>query len=177
MFGTIFIRVIFTLAFTGMAWHATAAEILTSARQAYITDFESGKVLFAKNAEVPMKPASMAKIMTVFVVFQRIADGSLRLENKFLVSEKAWRKGGSKTFVEVGSRVSVNDLLHGVIVQSGNDAAIVLAEGIAGTEDAFAEEMNFGEKIGYDTDQFSKCDRMARPRFADQCKRFEYFNN
>ena len=142
-------QVIFIVAFTGMAWHATAAEILTSAKQAHITDFESGKVLFAKNAEVPMKPASMAKIMTVFVVFQRIADGSLRLENKFLVSEKAWRKGGSKTFVEVGSRVSVNDLLHGVIVQSGNDAAIVLAEGIAGTEDAFAEEMNFwAKKLG-----------------------------
>ena len=132
-----------------MAWHATAAEILTPAQQAYITDFGSGKVLFAKNAEVPMKPASMAKIMTVFVVFQRLADGSLQLDDKFLVSEKAWRKGGSKTFVEVGSRVSVNDLLHGVIVQSGNDAAIVLAEGIAGTEDAFAEEMNFwATKLG-----------------------------
>ena len=132
-----------------MAWYAKAAEIITPAEQAYITDFESGKVLFAKNAEVPMKPASMAKIMTVFIVFQRITDGSLKLDDKFLVSEKAWRKGGSKTFVEVGSRVSVNDLLHGVIVQSGNDAAIVLAEGIAGTEDAFAEEMNFwAEKFG-----------------------------
>ena len=132
-----------------MAWHATAAEILTPAKQAYITDFESGKVLFSKDAEVPMKPASMAKIMTVFIVFQRLADGSLQLDDKFLVSEKAWRKGGSKTFVEVGSRVSVDDLLHGVIVQSGNDAAIVLAEGIAGTEDAFAEEMNFwAQKLG-----------------------------
>ena len=142
-------QIIVTAAFTSMAWQATAAEILTPAKQAYITDFESGKVLFAKNAEVPMKPASMAKIMTVFVVFQRLADGSLQLDDKFLVSEKAWRKGGSKTFVEVGSRVSVNDLLHGVIVQSGNDAAIVLAEGIAGTEDAFAKEMNFwAEKLG-----------------------------
>ena len=142
-------QIIVTAAFTSMAWQATAAEILTPAKQAYITDFESGKVLFAKNAEVPMKPASMAKIMAVFVVFQRLDDGSLQLDDKFLVSEKAWRKGGSKTFVEVGSRVSVNDLLHGVIVQSGNDAAIVLAEGIAGTEDAFAKEMNFwAEKLG-----------------------------
>ncbi len=149
MFGSFFIQIIVTAAFTAMAWHATAAEILTPAKQAYITDFESGKVLFAKNAEVPMKPASMAKIMTVFLIFQRLADGSLQLDDKFLVSEKAWRKGGSKTFVEVGSHVSVNDLLHGVIVQSGNDAAIVLAEGIAGTEDAFAEEMNFwAEKLG-----------------------------
>ena len=99
------------------------------------------------------------------------------LRISFLYLKKHGEKAGSKTFAEVGSRVSVNDLLHGVIVQSGNDAAIVLAEGIAGTEDAFAEEMNYWEKTGYDTDQFSKCDRMARPRFADQCKRFEYFNN
>jgi D-alanyl-D-alanine carboxypeptidase (penicillin-binding protein 5/6) len=149
VFGTFFIRVIVAAALTGMTWPAIAAEILTPAKQAYITDFESGKVLFAKDADLPMKPASMAKIMTVFVVFQRLADGSLQLDDKFLVSEKAWRKGGSKTFVEVGSRVSVNDLLHGVIVQSGNDAAIVLAEGIAGTEDAFAEEMNFwAQKLG-----------------------------
>ena len=149
MFGKFFIRVIVTATFTATAWHANAAEILTPAKQAYITDFESGKVLFAKDSEVLMKPASMAKIMTVFVVFQRLVEGSLQLDDKFLVSEKAWRKGGSKTFVEVGSRVSVDDLLHGVIVQSGNDAAIVLAEGIAGTEDAFAEEMNYwAQKLG-----------------------------
>jgi len=142
-----FLRQILTgVMFFGMAQTAFAAEILTPAKQAYITDFESGKILFAKDAEIAMKPASMAKIMTVFIVFQRIADGSLQFDDKFLVSEKAWRKGGSRSFVEVGSRVSVNDLLHGVIVQSGNDAAIVLAEGIAGTEDAFAEEMNFWAK-------------------------------
>jgi D-alanyl-D-alanine carboxypeptidase (penicillin-binding protein 5/6) len=171
VFGTIFIRVIFSVAFTVMAWHATAAEILTSAKQAYITDFESGKMLFAKNAEVPMKPASMAKIMTVFVVFQRIVDGSLRLENKFLVSEKAWRKGGSKTFVEVGSRVSVNDLLHGVIVQSGNDAAIVLAEGIAGTEDAFAEEMNFwAKKLGMTQTNFRNATGWPDPDLQTSAK-------
>jgi len=136
-------------AVTSFAWSASAAEILTPARYVYITDFESGKVLFAKDAEAPMKPASMAKIMTIFIVFQRIVDGSLRLDDSFLVSEKAWRKGGSRSFVEVESRVSVSDLLHGVIVQSGNDAAIVLAEGIAGTEDAFAEEMNYwAKKLG-----------------------------
>ena len=171
MFGTIFMQVIFIVALTGMAWHATAAEILTSAKQAHITDFESGKVLFAKNAEVPMKPASMAKIMTVFVVFQRIADGSLQLENKFLVSEKAWRKGGSKTFVEVGSRVSVDDLLHGVIVQSGNDAAIVLAEGIAGTEDAFAEEMNFwAKKLGMTQTNFRNATGWPDPDLQTSAK-------
>ena len=149
MIGKFLKRLVCLAAVTSFAWSASAAEMLTPARHVHITDFESGKVLFAKDAEAPMKPASMAKIMTVFIVFQRIADGSLRLDDSFLVSEKAWRKGGSRSFVEVGSRVSVSDLLHGVIVQSGNDAAIVLAEGIAGTEDAFAEEMNYwAEKLG-----------------------------
>ncbi len=161
----------FAVAFIGMAWHATAAEILTPAKQAYITDFESGKVLFAKDAEVPMKPASMAKIMTVFIVFQRVADGSLQLDDKFLVSEKAWRKGGSRSFVEVGSRVSVSDLLHGVIVQSGNDAAIVLAEGIAGTEQAFAEEMNFwAEKLGMTQTNFRNATGWPDPDLQTSAK-------
>ena len=171
MFGTFFIRSIVAVSFTCMALHATAAEILTPAKQAYITDFESGKVLFAKDAEVPMKPASMAKIMTIFIVFQRLADGSLKQNDKFLVSEKAWRKGGSKTFVEVGSRVSVNDLLHGVIVQSGNDAAIVLAEGIAGTEDAFAEEMNFwAQKLGMTQTNFRNATGWPDPDLQTSAK-------
>ena len=161
----------FAVVFIGMAWHATAAEILTHAKQAYITDFESGKVLFAKDAEVPMKPASMAKIMTVFIVFQRVADGSLQLNDEFLVSEKAWRKGGSRSFVEVGSRVSVSDLLHGVIVQSGNDAAIVLAEGIAGTEQAFAEEMNFwAEKLGMTQTNFRNATGWPDPDLQTSAK-------
>ena len=161
----------FAVAFIGMAWHASAAEILTPAKQAYITDFESGKVLFSKDAEVPMKPASMAKIMTVFIVFQRVTDGSLQLDDKFLVSEKAWRKGGSRSFVEVGSRVSVSDLLHGVVVQSGNDAAIVLAEGIAGTEQAFAEEMNFwAEKLGMTQTNFRNATGWPDPDLQTSAK-------
>ena len=149
----------------------SAAEILTPAKQAYITDFESGKVLFSKNAEAQMKPASMAKIMTVFIVFQRIAEGSLRLDDKFFVSEKAWRKGGSRSFVEVESKVSVSDLLHGVIVQSGNDAAIVLAEGIAGTEDAFAEEMNFwAKKLGMTNTNFRNATGWPDPELTTTAK-------
>ena len=89
--------------------NVVAAEILTPARQVYISDFETGKVLFSKDAEQPMKPASMAKIMTVFIVFQRITEGSLNLEDKFYVSEKAWRKGGSRSFLEVESKVTIND--------------------------------------------------------------------
>ena len=120
-----------------------AADIDTSAEFAYVTDFASGKVLMDKDPDSPMKPASMAEIMTVYVAFQRIADGSLSLDDTFLISEKAWRKGGSKTFVEVGKQVAVRDLLMGVVVQSGNDAAIAIAEGISGTESGFAEEMNY----------------------------------
>ncbi len=123
--------------------NVNAAQIDSSAEFAYITDFASGKVLVEKSPDAPMKPASMAKIMTVYIAFQRIKEGSLSLDDTFLISEKAWRKGGSKTFVEVGKQVSVDDLLHGIIVQSGNDAAIAIAEGISGTEEGFAEEMNF----------------------------------
>ena len=109
---------------------------------AYITDFDSGRVLMNKNGDAPMKPASMAKIMTTYLAFERIANGSLTMDDTFIVSEKAWKKGGSRTFLDPGSTVTLSDLLHGVIVQSGNDAAIVLAEGLSGSEDAFADEMN-----------------------------------
>lgn len=128
---------------TGMMASAKAAQIDTSADFAFVTDFATNKVLVAKSPDSPMKPASMAKIMTVYIAFSRIKEGNLALDDQILISEKAWRKGGSKTFIEVGKRVAVRDLLNGIIVQSGNDAAIAIAEGISGTEDGFAEEMNF----------------------------------
>lgn len=134
---------------------AMAAEIDTSAEYAFVTDFASGKVLTEKEPDALMKPASMAKIMTVYIAFDRIADGSLALDDTFLISEKAWRKGGSKTFVEVGKQVSVRDLLYGIVVQSGNDAAIAIAEGISGTEEGFAEEMNYvARKLGMENTVF-----------------------
>lgn len=139
---------------TGIAV-STAAEIDTSAEYAFVTDFGSGKVLMEKEPDTLMKPASMAKIMTVYIAFERIADGSLSLDDTFLISEKAWRKGGSKTFVEVGKEVSVRDLLFGVVVQSGNDAAIAIAEGISGTEEGFSEEMNYvARKLGMENTVF-----------------------
>ena len=143
------------VALLGAGMPVFATEITSPAKQAHVTDFVTGKVLFSKNAGAPMKPASMAKIMTVFVAFQRIADGQLGMDDKFTISEKAWKKGGSRTFLEVGKTVSVRELLYGIIVQSGNDAAIVLAEGISGTENAFAEEMNFwAKKIGMKNTNF-----------------------
>lgn len=119
----------------------SAAAIETPARQAILVDMTTGSVLLEKNADELVPPASMSKIMTLYMVFERLKDGSLSLDDTFLVSAKAWRKGGSKMFVEVDKRVRVEDLLRGVIVSSGNDAAIVLAEGLAGTEELFAEEM------------------------------------
>ena len=148
-------RSFLVLTLFGAATPVFATEITSPAKQAHVTDFATGKVLFSKDADAPMKPASMAKIMTIFVAFQRIADGQLGMDDKFIVSEKAWKKGGSRTFLEVGKTVSVRELLYGVIVQSGNDAAIVLAEGISGTENAFADEMNFwAKKIGMKNTNF-----------------------
>lgn len=114
----------------------------TVAKQAIILDGETGTVLYEKNADVPAPPSSMSKLMTVLVVMDRLAEGSLSLDDKFLVSEKAWKMGGSKMFVMVNKRISVEDLLRGIIVQSGNDACIVVAEGIAGTEAEFAHLLN-----------------------------------
>ncbi|HJN04907.1 MAG TPA: D-alanyl-D-alanine carboxypeptidase family protein [Alphaproteobacteria bacterium] len=124
-----------------MLWVVPAAAIESVARQALLIDVETGTVLLEKEADTLMPPASMSKLMTVYLVFERLNEGSLTLDDTFAVSETAWRKGGSKMFVGVDTRVRVEDLLRGVIVQSGNDASIVLAEGLSGTEDAFAEEM------------------------------------
>lgn len=117
------------------------AGIETPAREAILMDHHTGAVLFAKEPDRRMPPASMSKIMTAFMVFEQLQEGRLSLDDTFMVSEKAWRKGGSKMFVEVGAEVRIEDLLRGVIVQSGNDASIVLAEGLGGTEDAFGRMM------------------------------------
>ncbi|MEM6781380.1 MAG: D-alanyl-D-alanine carboxypeptidase family protein [Pseudomonadota bacterium] len=113
----------------------------TVAKQAYIVDFNTGQVLFAKNETERMPTSSMSKVMTMYMVFQALKAGKITKETEFEVSEKAWRMGGSKMFVEVGKRVKVEDLIRGVIIQSGNDATIVLAEGLAGTEETFALAM------------------------------------
>jgi D-alanyl-D-alanine carboxypeptidase (penicillin-binding protein 5/6) len=118
---------------------ATAIEI--GAEQVILVEYTTGAVLYQKDADAVMYPASMTKMMTAYLLFERLKDGSLSLEDTFRVSERAWRKGGSKMFVKVGDRVTVEDLIRGVVVQSGNDATIVVAEGLAGTERAFADLM------------------------------------
>ncbi len=112
------------------------------ARGYLLLDYDSGTMLAEKAANQPMEPASLTKIMTAYVVFRELDEGNLSLDAEASISEKAWRTGGSKTFVEVGTRVAIEDLILGMIVQSGNDASVALAEHIAGTEEAFAELMN-----------------------------------
>lgn len=131
----------------GIAGAARAADALTTpAEYAVIMDYRTGEVLFEKNARTPTAPASMSKLMTVAIVFDRLKEGTLRLDDEFDVSEKAWRRGQdgreSKMWVRVGTSIPVIDLLRGIIVQSGNDACIVVAENISGSEEAFAQLMN-----------------------------------
>ena len=126
--------------FASISWAGPRFE--TTAPHAILMDYTTGTVLFEKNSHVPAPPASLSKLMTAYMAFDALKDGILAFDDKLIVSEKAWRMGGSKMFVEVDKQVSVEDLLRGVIVQSGNDACIVLAEGIAGSEDNFADLMN-----------------------------------
>ena len=114
----------------------------TAARYAIIVDYNTGATLLDKDADVPMVPSSMTKLMTAYIVYGMLKSGRLKLDQELPVSERAWRMGGSKMFVQVGTQVKVEDLIRGMIVQSGNDACIVLAEGIAGSEEQFVELMN-----------------------------------
>ncbi|MSP30376.1 MAG: D-alanyl-D-alanine carboxypeptidase [Acetobacteraceae bacterium] len=113
----------------------------TVAKFALAIDFNSGATLLDKGGEMPMPPSSMTKLMTAYLVYTALKSGRLKLTDELTVSERAWKMGGSKMFVQVGSLVKVEDLIRGMIVQSGNDACIVLAEALAGSEENFAEQM------------------------------------
>ena len=129
-----------------IAPQASQAEIVTTAKQAIIVDYDSGETLFCKSCEEPMPPSSMSKLMTVELVFQRLKDGRLKPEDTFHVSETAWRQGQkdneSKMWVALNSDVAVDDLLKGIIVQSGGDACVVVAEALGSTESGFADMLN-----------------------------------
>ena len=137
------------------------AEFDTQAKFAILMDHDSGTVIFQRDADLPMEPASMAKLMTIAVVFNEIRTGRLSMTDQFFVSEHAWRtggasSGGSTMFADLNSQISVEDLVRSVIIQSGNDAAIILAEGIAGSEGSFAAMMNeLGEEIGLTDSHFT----------------------
>lgn len=148
---------------------AHAQDFETKAKFALLMDYQSGTVLFDKNGDERLEPASMAKLMTLAVVFTYIQQGKLSFDDEFFISENAWRtggaaSGGSTMFAELNSRVRVEDLIKSVIIQSGNDAAIALAEGIAGTEQAFARIANqMAKQIGLTNSNFTNSTGLPDP--------------
>ena len=123
-----------------------ASAIETSAKNVLVMDYETGQYLYAKDHQKMIPPASMSKLMTIYMIFEKLKDGSLSLDDTFTVSENAWRKGGaasgsSTMFLKIGEKVPVRDLIQGIIIQSGNDACIVAAENLSGSEEDFAADM------------------------------------
>ena len=132
-----------------------ANSIDTKASQAIVIDFDTNEVLFSKNSNVKIIPASMTKIMTVYAAFDRIKNTDFAITNKCRISPTAYKIGGSRTFLEIDDQVSVDDLLKGIIVQSGNDASIAIAECLGGTENDFAKLMNvYANRIGMKNTNF-----------------------
>ncbi len=145
-------------------WSTVAQGFSTTAKTALVIDNTTGEVLLAKNINRPIPPASMSKLMTLWMVFESLEEGKIELDDTFRVSRKAWEKGGSKMFLREGEYVSIENLIKGVIIQSGNDACIVLAEGIAGTEDNFAELMTIRAKeIGLTNSNFKNSTGWPNP--------------
>ncbi len=141
-----------------------AAVIDTGATHAFIIEAETGAVLLDKGADERMPPASMSKMMTAYVVFGMLKDGKAKLDDELPVSENAWRTGGSKMFVPLGEHVKIGDLIRGMIIQSGNDACVVLAEGLAGSVEAFVDLMNQKAKeIGLKDSHFANVDGLPDP--------------
>lgn len=148
---------------------APAAGFETPAREAILMDADTGAVLFEKEADAPMPPASMSKMMTLYMLFERMKEGKLKLTDTMTVSRNAWLKGGAKSggstmFLNPDDQVKVEDLIRGIVIQSGNDASVVVAEGISGTEEAFAEEMNrTAVKIGLRNSHFTNATGLPDP--------------
>lgn len=155
----------FSLLVTLFQANAETTEITTPpaptlAATAYIVqDYHTGKVLAENNADVRLAPASLTKIMTVYVVFRELGNGHIHLEDRATISEKAWKTPGSRMFVELGNQVTIEDLLKGVIIQSGNDASVALAEHVAGNEATFADMMNqHAARLGMTNSHFKNSD-------------------
>ena len=127
-----------------------------AARSYILQDFHSGRVLAEKDADLRLAPASLTKIMTAYVVFRELNNGHLSLDEKVTISKKAWQTPGSRMFVEVNKQVAIEDLLKGMIIQSGNDASVALAEHVAGDENTFAQLMNqHAKRLGMNNTHFT----------------------
>ncbi len=149
------------------AFQAEAIE--TKARNAILMDYTTGQYLYTKDHKKMVPPASMSKLMTVYMIFDKLKDGSLSLDDTFTVSENAWRKGGaasggSTMFLKIGQKVRVEDLIKGILIQSGNDACIVAAENIAGSEEDFAAQMNIkAKRMGLNNSSFVNATGLPDP--------------
>jgi D-alanyl-D-alanine carboxypeptidase (penicillin-binding protein 5/6) len=140
------------------------AQIQTNAKHALLMDAATGQVLWEKEGRVANPPASMSKLMTLDLLFGRLKDGRVKLTDTFPVSERAWRTGGSRMFLDVGTRVSVENLIRGIIIQSGNDACVVVAEAVGGTFEGFVAMMNKRAKeIGLNQSTFVNPDGLPDP--------------
>ena len=163
MFKKVFVFIIFSLSLAEFA----KANLNVKARTAILQDFYSGEIIYEKEADISIYPASMTKIMTSIIAFDLIKSGDLSLDEKFIISEKAWRlstSGYSSMFIMVGDNVSVENLLKGIIIASGNDACVALAEGIAGTEEEFAILMTGkAREIGMENTNFANSSGINNP--------------
>ena len=127
----------------------------TSAENALLIDFDTNQILYSKNEEKKIYPASMSKLMTLYILFDSLKKGIVTLDNKFVVSRNAYQKEGSTIYAELGTEISVQNLIRGIIVSSGNDACIIVAEALSGSEDNFANQMNFyAEEMGLRNSNF-----------------------
>jgi serine-type D-Ala-D-Ala carboxypeptidase (penicillin-binding protein 5/6) len=141
--------------FENVITYPMASKIAVAAKQAIVVDYNTGKVLLEKNADERMPPSSMTKMATTYIIEERLIKGEINADTEFKVSEKAWRTQGSKMFVQLGGNIRVADLHKGIAIQSGNDASIVAAEGIMGTEAGFAIEMNrIAKELGMNNTNF-----------------------
>jgi len=135
-----------------------------TARAYMLTDFQSGRILAQSHADERMEPASLTKLMTAYVVFTALKENRLKLSDQVTISEHAWRAEGSRTFVQVGTQIPVDILIKGMIIQSGNDATIALAEKVGGTEPAFAQIMNeYAKRLGMNATHFDNSDGLPSP--------------
>ena len=141
----------------------------TAARNAILMDFDTGEYLYTKNIKEGVPPASMSKLMTIYILMSKIKDGSIKLDDTFSVSENAWRKGGAATggstmFLSIGDNVTVENLIKGIVIQSGNDACIVVAENISGSEEDFAVLMNkTAKQLGLENSSFANSTGLPHP--------------
>lgn len=160
-----------TLTLCAGAFFSSAEALTLNAKSYFIYEPTTGSVVLEKNSDMQMAPASLTKMMTIHLLFDALSAGELTLEDTLPVSEKAWRKGGSKMFIEVGKKIRVEDLIKGILVSSGNDACITVAEYLAGTEDAFTDMMNDkAESLGLYNTTFKNATGWPNPKQVSTAK-------